>query len=109
MQTELFGRVTIQTNAQGGQLSAQLSVENVKEGSAIAAHLPAVEQKISEQHGLNASIRLVASFDGGGTGSTGRDQSGSDGRGDDRYPRDFGNRLGRMESGSLNEASEESP
>ena len=33
VQTEAFGRVTIQTNAQGGQLSAQLSLENAKDSA----------------------------------------------------------------------------
>ena len=61
--TEAFGRVTIQTNAQGGQLSAQLSLENSKEGATLAAHLPGLEQKIVQQHGLNASVRLVNGFD----------------------------------------------
>jgi hypothetical protein len=86
VQTEAFGRVTIQTNAQGGQLSAQLSLENAKESAALAAHLPGVEQKIVQQQGLNASIRLVSGFDGGaGAGSMGRDQSGSDRREPERY------------------------
>jgi hypothetical protein len=86
VQTEAFGRVTIQTNAQGGQLSAQLSLENAKESATLAAHLPGVEQKIVQQQGLNASIRLVSGFDGGaGAGSMGRDQSGSDRREPERY------------------------
>ena len=76
--TEAFGRVTIQTNTQGGQLSAQLSLENPKEGATLAAHLPGVEQKIVQQHGLNASVRLVGGFDGtAGGGSRGSDQSAS--------------------------------
>lgn len=86
VQTEAFGRVTIQTNAQGGQLSAQLSLENAKESATLAAHLPGVEQKIVQQQGLNASIRLVGGFDGGaGAGSMGRDQSGSARREPERY------------------------
>lgn len=81
VQTEAFGRVTIQTNAQGGQLSAQVSLENTKEGAALATHLPAVEQKIIQQHGLNASVRIVGGFDGGaGGGSAGRNQSESERR-----------------------------
>ena len=49
----------------GGQLlSAQLSLENPKEGATLAAHLPGVEQKIVQQHGLNASVRLAGGFDG---------------------------------------------
>jgi hypothetical protein len=78
VQTEAFGRVTIQTSAQGGQLSAQLSLENGKESATLAAHLPGVEQKIVQQNGLNASVRLVSGFNGGaGAGFMGRDQSGS--------------------------------
>lgn len=81
VQTEAFGRVTIQTSAQSGQLSAQLSLENARDSAALAAHLPGVEQKIVEQHGLNASVRLVGNFDGGtGAGSMGREQSGSNQR-----------------------------
>lgn len=77
VQTEAFGRVTIQTSAQGGQLSAQLSLENAKDSAALAAHLPGVEQKIVQQHGLNASVRLVGFNAGAGAGSMGREQSGS--------------------------------
>lgn len=89
VQTEAFGRVTIQTNAQDGQLSAQLSLENAKESATLAAHLPGVEQKIVQQHGLDASVRLVGSFDGGaGAGSMGRDQSGSARRDPQQYRSD---------------------
>ena len=102
--TEAFGRVTIQTSAQGGQLSAQLSLENAKEGATLAAHLPAVEQKIVQQHGLNASVRLVGGFDGGtGGGSMGRDQSGAGRRDPDRYRNDVLMRSGGFEHESSNE------
>ena len=87
VQTEAFGRVTIQTNAQGGQLSAQLSLENAKESATLAAHLPAVEQKIAQQHNLATSVRLAGGFDGGASaGFTGRDQSGPSRRDRDQYP-----------------------
>jgi len=59
VQTEAFGRVTIQTIAGDGQLSAQLSLENVKQSAALAVHLPAVEQKLTQQYGLNASVSLA--------------------------------------------------
>jgi hypothetical protein len=89
VQTEAFGRVTIQTNAQGGQLSAQVLLENAKESATLAAHLPGVEEKIVQQHGLNASVRLVGGLDGGaGAGSMGRDQSGSGRRDPERYDND---------------------
>jgi hypothetical protein len=101
--TEAFGRVTIQTNAQGGQLSAQLSLENPKEGATLAAHLPGLEQKIVEQHGLNASVRLVNGFDAGaGAGSMGRGHSESDRRNPDSYRNDALMRQGGTEQRSPN-------
>ena len=104
VQTEAFGRVTIQTSAQGGQLSAQLSLENAKESAALAAHLPMVEQKIAQQHGLNASVRLVGGHDGGtGAGSTGRNQSGSDRRDPQRYHNEAMARAGGIEQGFSSE------
>jgi hypothetical protein len=101
--TEAFGRVTIQTNAQGGQLSAQLSLENPKEGATLAAHLPGLEQKIVQEHGLNASVRLVNGLDAGaGAGSMGRGQSGSDRRNPDTYRNDALMRQGGTEQVSPN-------
>lgn len=102
--TEVFGRVTIQTNAQGGQLSAQLSLENPKESATLAAHLPGVEQRIVQQHGLNASVRLVSGFDGGaGGGSMGRDQSGAGRREPERYHSDIAGQPGDIERDFSNE------
>ena len=104
VQTEAFGRVTIQTSAQGGQLSAQLSLENAKESAALAAHLPSAEQRIVQQHGLNASVRLAGDFAGGaGSAPTGRDQSGSGRRDPERYHDEIAMRPGGLEHGSLNE------
>jgi hypothetical protein len=103
VQTEAFGRVTIQTIAQGGQLSAQLSLENAKEGAALAAHLPGVEQKIVQQHGLNASVRLVGGFDAGaGAGSMGREQSGSGQRNTNQYSNAVAMRSERVVNDSSN-------
>ena len=105
VQTEAFGRVTIQTSAQGGQLSAQLSLENAKESAALAAHLPMVEQKIAQQHGLDASVRLVGGQDGGaGAGSTGRDQSGSGRRNPEPYHNEVMVRPGGIDQGSSSES-----
>ena len=104
VQTEAFGRVTIQTSAQGGQLSAQLSLENAKESAALAAHLPSAEQRIVQQHGLNASVRLAGDFAGGaGSASTGRDQSGSGRRDPERYHDETATRPGGFEHNSSNE------
>jgi hypothetical protein len=107
VQTEAFGRVTIQTNAQGGQLSAQVLLENAKESATLAAHLPGVEEKIVQQHGLNASVRLVGGLDGGaGAGSMGRDQSGSGRRDPERYDNDVVMRLPNTRHESSNRAVE---
>lgn len=81
VQTEAFGHVTIQANAQGGQLSAQLSLENAKESATLAAHLPIAEHRLTQQHGVTASVRLAPGSGGAGGGFSGRDQSGSN-RGD---------------------------
>jgi hypothetical protein len=80
VQTEAFGHVTIQANSQGGQLSAQLSLENAKESAVLAAHLPAAEHRLIQQHGLTASVRLAGGFGGNASGFTGREQSGSNQR-----------------------------
>lgn len=105
VQTEAFGRVTIQTNTQAGQLSAQLSLENTRESATLAVHLPAVEQRIVQQHGLNASVRLVGGFDGGtGAGSMAREQSGSEGRDRERYTSNVAIRVGPAEHGSSSES-----
>jgi hypothetical protein len=103
--TEAFGRVTIQTNAQGGQLSAQLTLENSKDSAALAAHLPAVEQKMIQQHGLTASVRLVGGFDGqAGGGSAGRGQSEAGQKEAERHRNDVVMRSGAIEQGSSNES-----
>lgn len=105
VQTEAFGKVTIQTTTQGNQLTAQLSLENTKEGAALAAHLPGVEQRIIQQHGLSASVRLANTFDGGaGAGFFGRDQSGSGRREPERYQANTAIRA----EGSRNESSSRS-
>jgi hypothetical protein len=78
VQTEAFGRVTIQTTTEGGHLSAQLSLEDAKGSAALAAHLPGVEQKLSQQFGVSTSVNLVGSADrgyGGAASSSGERSS----------------------------------
>jgi hypothetical protein len=89
VQTETFGRVTIQTNAGGGQLAAQLSIENAKQSTALASHLPAVEQRIGEKYGLEASVLLARNGDGGT--SMGSSSAGS--RGSDSHRRQDSSRV----------------
>ena len=56
--TEAFGRVTIQANSGSGQLSAQVSLEDSKQSAILAAHLPALEQRITQRHGLDMLVHL---------------------------------------------------
>jgi hypothetical protein len=104
VQTEAFGRVTIQTNAQGGQLSAQVSLENAKESATLAAHLPGVEQKMIQQHGLDASVRLAGTPDGAASGSMGRGHSESGRRDPERYQNDVAVRREMVGHGSPSES-----
>jgi hypothetical protein len=103
VQTEAFGHVTIQANAQGGQLSAQLSLENAKESAVLAAHLPAAEHRLIQEHGVTASVRLAGGFGGTASGFTGREQSGSNRRDSGPY---VSTRLGQMEHHSSTEGVE---
>jgi len=100
VQTEAFGHVTIQANAQGGQLSAQLSLENAKESAALAAHLPVAEHRLIQQHGVTASVRLAGGFGGTAGGSAGREQPGSNRRDSGPY---VAMRSRQMEHDSSNE------
>lgn len=100
VQTEAFGHVTIEANAQGGQLSAQLSVENAKESAALAAHLPAAEHRLIQQHGVTASVKLTNGFGGTASGFTGREQSASNRKNSGPF---VTIRSGRTEQGSPNE------
>lgn len=87
VQTETFGKVTIQTNAGGGQLAAQLSIENAKQSTALAAHLPGVEQRIGEKYGLEASVLLARNGESGTPmgGSAAGSRGGDSHRRHDRY------------------------
>lgn len=94
LHTEAFGRVTIQTNTGPGQFSAQVSLEDSKQSAALAAHLPAVEQRILQQHGLDASVRIVSEshtdLAGNSAGNGQRGSSANDGtRGERRGVRAF--------------------
>jgi hypothetical protein len=90
VQTEAFGRVTIQTSAAAGQLSAQLSLENTKQSAALAPHLAAVEQKLTQQFGLNASVSLASgsgrSFGNSSTSDGGRGSEPNEQRQKDSSP-----------------------
>ena len=83
VQTEAFGRVTIQTSTGGGQMAAQLLLENTRQSASLAAHLPGLEQTLAHRFGLDASVRVAthegAGWAGGGM-SGGAQSSASDAR-----------------------------
>ncbi len=73
---EEFGRISIHTAYGRDAISAQITLQNAQLGSAVAAHLSAVEQKLAHQHGLRVSITLGSQSAGsGGTGRDGQPES----------------------------------
>lgn len=60
---EEFGRISIHTAYGRDSLAAEISVENAQLGAALSAHLPAVEQKLSQDHGLHASVTIGTQSD----------------------------------------------
>ncbi|HEV2575619.1 MAG TPA: hypothetical protein VGU25_00290 [Acidobacteriaceae bacterium] len=112
LHTEAFGRVTIQTNTALGQFSAQVSLEDSKQSAALAAHFPAVEQRILQEHGLDASVRIVSeSHSATGGNSTGNSQHGSgandETRGERRSGRAFEQSIGGRSRVAVGEIASE--
>ncbi len=71
-----FGRVTVHAGYARTGLSAQISLDSAQLGAAITAHLPGVEQKLSEAHGLRASLQISTATPGE-DGRGGQRESGS--------------------------------
>jgi hypothetical protein len=76
VQTETFGRVTIHTATEGNHLMAQVTLEDGRQSAALVSHIPAVEQKLSQRSGLEASVNVST----GSQSSTGGSQFGDSGR-----------------------------
>lgn len=53
-----FGDITINTSLNHQALSAQISMEHTALGHALAAHLPAIEEKLSNAYGMQAKVEL---------------------------------------------------
>ena len=53
-----FGRVTVHTAYGRETIATQITLENIQLGSALAAHVPAMEQKLGQDHGLRASVTI---------------------------------------------------
>lgn len=72
MRSDEFGSLTIHTTLGREQISAQISLESEKLGSALSAHLPSIQEKLSQDYGVKASVTI------GGLGGSGSLGSGSD-------------------------------
>ncbi len=68
--SEDFGRVTIHAAYGHESIAAQITLENTQLGSALgsalAAHMPAIEQKLGQDHGLRASVTIDTQAQAGG-------------------------------------------
>jgi hypothetical protein len=80
MQSAEFGNISINTSISHQTLSAQISMEHSALGSALAMHLPAIEEKLGSAYGLQAKVELRDT----GANSTTSDSSGNQSSGDRR-------------------------
>ena len=81
-----FGRITIQSTYGRDAISAQISLEDSQLGSALrsalSAHIPEMEQKLGQDHGLRASVTIDTQSRG--DSGTGKEQQ-ADPESDHRY------------------------
>ena len=68
VQTEQFGNVDIRTSMARNQFSAQISVERPELGKVLAAELPNLQNRLSEQRIPGANITLENQSSGGSAG-----------------------------------------
>lgn len=76
MQSDEFGSMSISTTLGKQVLSAQISTGHLELGRALAAHLPAMEQKLSTAYGLPAKVEVNNGGSSSNTPSDGQSQSG---------------------------------
>jgi hypothetical protein len=72
-----FGDISIRTAVSQQQMFAQISVDHSDLGSAIAAHIPAMQAKFGNEYGLHASVEVTqsgTSFSGNGNQSAPQQQ-----------------------------------
>ncbi len=74
-----FGRVTVHTAYGRDSISAQITLENAQLGSAVAAHVPAIEHKLGQDAGLRASVSV--NTQAGNSGKEGQQSGGSPAKG----------------------------
>ena len=58
MRSEEFGSISIQTSVSPGNVVAQIALDHGALGRALAAHLPAMEEKLGNTLGVTARVEL---------------------------------------------------
>lgn len=58
MNSAEFGSISISTSVSHQALSASISLDHADLGRALAAHLPAIEEKLGSAYGLHAKVEL---------------------------------------------------
>ena len=77
MNSAEFGTISISTSVTHQALSAQISLDHAELGRVLAAHLPAMEERLGNAYGLQAKVELRD----GGSGSSSSSSQHSDERG----------------------------
>jgi hypothetical protein len=77
MNSAEFGNISISTSVTHQALSAQISLDHSELGRALAAHLPAMEEKLSNAYGLQAKVEVN---DGGSNSYARSSQHSGEGR-----------------------------
>ena len=110
IQTESFGRVTIHTATEGNHLLAQVTLEDGRQSATLVSHVPGVEQKLTQQFGMEAAVTVSTVSQSSPGGSLYGDGS----RDDPRQRQDSGetssakpgqDRVAGMEPGELSRPS----
>jgi hypothetical protein len=76
MQSAEFGNISISTSLNHQALSAQISIDHSELGRALAAHLPAIEEKLGTAYGVQAKVELRDSNNPSHSGEPGYSNSG---------------------------------
>ena len=85
LRSEDFGRVTVHAGYGRDALSAQITLENPQLGAALSSHIPAMEQRLTGEHGMRTSVVILAGSDGQGTQDSSKDANAQSDRGASSY------------------------
>ena len=89
MHSPEFGAISISTSLSPQGIAARISLDHLGLGSALEAHLPAIQEKLGAAYGLpsRVEIRDTGAQFGGGTASQDGTGTGQSSRGNTPYPR----------------------